>query len=34
MASLLRGQAARLVVALMILASSALVVEAGQRWHP
>jgi hypothetical protein len=33
MKTLVRGQAVRLVVALMILASSAIVVEAGQRWH-
>ena len=29
---LVRGQAIRLMLALMTLASSALVIEAGQRW--
>jgi hypothetical protein len=33
MVTLLRAQAARIVVTLTILASSALVIEAGQRWH-
>jgi hypothetical protein len=28
-----RGQSIRLVIALLTLASSAYVIEAGQRWH-
>jgi hypothetical protein len=28
-----RGQSFRLILALLTLASSALVIEAGQRWH-
>jgi hypothetical protein len=33
MKTIFRGQAARLMIVLMTLASSALIVEAGQRWH-
>jgi hypothetical protein len=33
MKTIFRGQAARIMIALMTLASSALIVEAGQRWH-
>jgi hypothetical protein len=33
MKRLVRGQAVRLLLALMTLASSALVIEAGQRWR-
>jgi hypothetical protein len=33
MKTTVRGQAFRLLLALMTLASSALVIEAGHRWH-
>jgi len=33
MKTIFRGQAARLMITLMTLASSALIIEAGQRWH-
>jgi hypothetical protein len=33
MKTFFRGQTARLMITLMTLASSALIIEAGQRWH-